>query len=124
MEYTAIYNMKSSKFTRFDDEKIPSIIDVLTSDDYYVFKSFEATDLDEAQNCSKHAIKTIITRAGEGTKIILMGDTTQIDSPYLDEKSNGLSIVVEAFKDQNIAGHITLKKSERSKLAEIASEIL
>lgn len=48
MEYTAIYNMKSSKFTRFDDEKIPSIIDVLTSDDYYVFKSFEASDLDEA----------------------------------------------------------------------------
>ena len=79
--------------------------------------------LDEAQNCSKHAIKTIITRAGEGTKIILMGDVKQVDSPYLDEKSNGLSIVVELFKNQNIAGHITLKKSERSKLAEIASEL-
>ena len=80
--------------------------------------------VDESQNVSKHAIKTIVTRAGEGTKIVLMGDIDQIDSPYLDSKSNGLSILVEAFKDQDIAGHITLKKSERSKLAEIASEIL
>jgi PhoH-like ATPase len=80
--------------------------------------------LDEAQNCSKNAIKTIITRAGEGTKIILMGDIFQCDNPYLDSKSNGLSLVVDAFKTQDIAGHITLKKSERSKLAEIATEIL
>jgi len=80
--------------------------------------------LDEAQNLSKHSVKTMITRLGEGSKIILMGDISQIDSPYLDSRSNGLSLVVEAFRDQNIAGHITLKKSERSELAEIASEIL
>lgn len=80
--------------------------------------------IDEAQNCSPHALKTIITRVGEGSKIVLLGDISQIDTPYLDARSNGLSIIVEAFKDQTIAGHIILKKSERSKLAEIASEIL
>lgn len=80
--------------------------------------------IDEAQNCSPHALKTIITRVGEGSKIVLLGDISQIDTPYLDARSNGLSIVVESFKDQTIAGHIILKKSERSKLAEIASEIL
>lgn len=80
--------------------------------------------LDEAQNITKHAVKTIITRLGEGSKIIIMGDETQIDSPYLDSTSNALSIVAEVMKDQDIAAHITLKKSERSKLAEIASELL
>lgn len=80
--------------------------------------------LDECQNCSPHAVKTMITRMGEGSKIVLMGDISQIDSPYLDSRSNGLSIVVDKFQEQNISGHITLKKSERSKLAEIASELL
>lgn len=80
--------------------------------------------LDEGQNITKHALKTIITRLGEGSKIIILGDISQIDSPYLDETSNGLTIVANAFKNQVIGAHITLKKSERSKLAEIASEIL
>ena len=80
--------------------------------------------IDEAQNLTLHALKTIITRVGEGTKIVLMGDISQIDSPYLDSRSNGLSLVIEAMKSQAIAAHISFKKSERSKLAEIASDIL
>jgi PhoH-like ATPase len=80
--------------------------------------------IDESQNLTSHEIKTIISRAGEGTKIILTGDCYQIDNPYVDANSNGLAIVVEAFKDQPIAGHITLIKGERSELADIASSIL
>ena len=80
--------------------------------------------IDEAQSLTPHAIKTIITRAGEGTKIIAMGDIFQLDVPYLDASSNGLSYVVDKFKNEAIAGHITLTKSERSKLAEVASNIL
>lgn len=80
--------------------------------------------VDEAQNLSSHELKTIITRAGEGTKIVLTGDCEQIDSPYLDSLSNGLTYTVERFKDQAIAAHITLIKGERSELAEIASNVL
>lgn len=77
--------------------------------------------IDEAQNLTPHEMKTIITRAGENTKIILTGDPHQIDIPYLDSESNGLSIAVEKMKNENLVGHITLKKGERSKLAEIAA---
>jgi hypothetical protein len=80
--------------------------------------------IDEAQNTSKNSMKTIMTRIGKGSKIVVMGDTSQIDSPYLDSKSNGLTVVQSLFKDQAISGHITLTKSERSELAEIASELL
>jgi PhoH-like ATPase len=80
--------------------------------------------VDETQNCSINAVKTIVTRAAEGTKVVLLGDISQIDNPYLDSKSNGLSVCVEAFKDQDISGHILFRKSERSRLAEIASDIL
>lgn len=80
--------------------------------------------VDEAQNLSPHEVKTIITRSGEGTKIILTGDPYQIDNPYVDSSSNGLTYAVERFKDQAIAGHITLTKGERSELAEIASNVL
>jgi PhoH-like ATPase len=80
--------------------------------------------IDEAQNCSVHEIKTIITRVGEGTKIILTGDPSQIDSPYLDSENNGLTYVAEKFKNEAIAGHIVFTKSERSELAEIAARIL
>ena len=73
---------------------------------------------------NRHEIKTVLTRVGEGTKIILTGDIEQIDSVYLDSVSNGLSYAVEKFKDQKISGHITLKKGERSTLATIASDIL
>lgn len=80
--------------------------------------------IDEAQNLTPHEIKTIITRAGVGTKIILTGDCYQIDNPFLDASSNGLAYVVERFKKEKIAAHITLLKGERSELAEIASNIL
>jgi PhoH-like ATPase len=80
--------------------------------------------VDEAQNLTPHEIKTIITRAGEGTKIVLTGDPYQIDNPYVDSSSNGLTYVVEKFKEQQIAGHIILTKGERSPLAELAANLL
>jgi PhoH-like ATPase len=80
--------------------------------------------VDEAQNLTPHEIKTIVTRAGEGTKIILTGDPYQIDNPYVDSSSNGLAYVVEKFKNEAIAGHVTLARGERSKLAEAAANIL
>ncbi|ABB31538.1 PhoH family protein [Geobacter metallireducens RCH3] len=80
--------------------------------------------VDEAQNLTPHEIKTIITRAGEGTKIVLTGDPYQIDNPYVDASSNGLTYVVERFKEQAIAGHVTMTKGERSDLAELAANLL
>ena len=80
--------------------------------------------IDEAQNLSPHEVKTIVSRAGAKTKIVFTGDPYQIDNPYLDEESNGLTYLVEAFKGQELSGHITLGKSERSKLAELATELL
>lgn len=80
--------------------------------------------VDEAQNLTPHEIKTIITRAGSGTKIVITGDHYQIDNPYLDSCSNGLTYLIERFKGTEIFGHITLVKGERSQLAEIAAEVL
>ena len=80
--------------------------------------------IDEAQNLTVHELKTIITRVGEGTKIILTGDIEQIDNVYLDSVSNGLSYAIEKFKDHELAGHISLKKGERSKVATLAAKIL
>lgn len=80
--------------------------------------------IDEAQNLSRHEVKTIVSRAGEGSKVILMGDPEQIDHPYLDAASNGLSYIVEKFKEEQISGHITLEKGERSKLAQLAADLL
>jgi PhoH-like ATPase len=80
--------------------------------------------VDEAQNLTPHEIKTIITRVGVGTKIVLTGDPYQIDNPYVDSISNGLSHVVERFKRLPIAGHVTLLRGERSPLAELAANIL
>ncbi|MBE9157581.1 PhoH family protein [Nodosilinea sp. LEGE 06152] len=80
--------------------------------------------VDEAQNLTPHEVKTILTRAGEGTKIILTGDPEQIDNPYVDASSNGLTYVVERFKGEALAGHISLTKGERSSLAERAAMLL
>ncbi|HUS63025.1 MAG TPA: PhoH family protein [Kofleriaceae bacterium] len=80
--------------------------------------------VDEAQNLTPHEVKTIVTRAGDGTKIILTGDPYQIDNPYIDSSNNGLTTVVERFKAQAISGHITLSKGERSELAELATQLL
>ena len=80
--------------------------------------------IDEAQNLTPHEVKTIITRAGENTKIILTGDVRQIDTPYLDEQSNGMSYVIERLKGQDLYCHITLERGERSELANLANEML
>jgi PhoH-like ATPase len=80
--------------------------------------------VDEAQNLTPHEIKTIITRAGEGAKIVFTGDVYQIDHPYLDGQSNGLSYLIDRFKGQKLYAHINLEKGERSELAELASNLL
>jgi len=80
--------------------------------------------IDEAQNLTPHEVKTIISRAGEGTKMVLTGDPEQIDNPYLDASSNGLTYTVERLKGQESCGHITLTRSERSHLASLAAEYL
>ncbi|MBX2996600.1 MAG: PhoH family protein [Bdellovibrionaceae bacterium] len=80
--------------------------------------------VDEAQNLTPHEIKTIITRAGSGTKVVLTGDIYQIDNPYVDSANSGLTYAVEKFKGHAIAGHVTLTKGERSELAELAANVL
>ena len=80
--------------------------------------------VDEAQNASIHELKTIITRIGENSKIVLMGDTDQIDTPYLNKKSNGLAIVIDRMKNSNHSAHVHLKRGERSELATYASKVL
>ena len=80
--------------------------------------------IDEAQNATIHELKTVITRIGENSKIVLLGDIDQIDTPYIDSLSNGLTIVAEKFKNEHIAGHVQLKKGERSYLSAVAAKIL
>ena len=80
--------------------------------------------VDEAQNLTPHEVKTIITRAGENTKIIFTGDIHQIDTPYLDSQSNGLSTLIDRLKDHELSAHMTLEKGERSELANLANELL
>ena len=80
--------------------------------------------IDESQNLTHHEVKTIITRAGEGTKLVFTGDTYQIDNPFLDASTNGLTRAIERFKGRDIAGHVTLLEGERSALAELASNLL
>ncbi|MBF0552149.1 MAG: PhoH family protein [Deltaproteobacteria bacterium] len=79
---------------------------------------------DEAQNLSPHMIKTLVTRVGEGTKIVFTGDPEQIDHPYLDASSNGLTYLIEKLKGEELAGHVTLVKGERSKVAEMGAKLL
>jgi PhoH-like ATPase len=80
--------------------------------------------VDESQNLSPHEIKTIITRAGDDTKIVLTGDSFQIDNPYVDSANNGLVYLVDRFKSESISAHVTFSKGERSKLSELASNLL
>ena len=80
--------------------------------------------VDEAQNLTPHEVKTVITRAGEGTKVVFTGDIHQIDHPYLDKRSNGLTYLMSRMKGQDVFAHITLEKGERSELAELASNLL
>jgi PhoH-like ATPase len=80
--------------------------------------------VDEAQNLTPHEVKTIITRAGEGSKVVFTGDIHQIDTPYLDSQSNGLTLLVDRMKDEDLFAHVNLVKGERSHLAELASTLL
>jgi PhoH-like ATPase len=80
--------------------------------------------VDEAQNLTPHEIKTIVTRAGQGTKVVLTGDCYQIDNPYVDSANSGLTYSVERFKNQPISAHMSLTTGERSELAELAANIL
>jgi PhoH-like ATPase len=80
--------------------------------------------VDEAQNLTPHEVKTIITRAGAGTKIVMTGDIYQIDHPYLDSRSNGLSYLIKKMKGQPLYAHVHLEKGERSELSELASKLL
>ncbi|HEY4255040.1 MAG TPA: PhoH family protein, partial [Chlamydiales bacterium] len=80
--------------------------------------------IDEAQNLTPHEIKTVVSRAGKGTKVILTGDPSQIDNPYLDKDSNGLTYCVNRFKNHRIYGHVFLDRTERSELAAVAADLL
>jgi PhoH-like ATPase len=80
--------------------------------------------IDEVQNMNRHEIKTVLTRVGEGTKIVLTGDIEQIDNVYVDATNNGLTYVVEKLKAEDVSGHITLLKGERSKVASVAAKLL
>jgi PhoH-like ATPase len=80
--------------------------------------------VDEAQNSTIHELKTVITRVGEGSKIVLLGDIEQIDTPYIDSFSNGLTVVIEKLKGEKLTGHVTLMKGERSELATLASKVI
>ena len=104
-----------------DCDGLARTIDSVTQQDYV---NYQYLIVDEAQNLTKHEIKTIITRIGEGTKIVLTGDIEQIDNVYVNETSNGLVHAVEKFKEYSIAGHMTFRKGERSELATLASKVL
>ncbi len=80
--------------------------------------------VDEAQNCTAHAVKSLLTRVGEGSKIVFTGDVEQIDHPYLDSASNGLTMLIEKLKETALSGHITLQKGERSAVAELGAKLL
>ena len=80
--------------------------------------------IDEAQNLTPHEVKTVISRAGTETKVVLTGDPTQIDNPYLDKDSNGLTYTIGSFKEQKLYGHMFMEKTERSPLAALAAEIM
>ena len=80
--------------------------------------------IDEAQNLTTHELKTILTRVGENTKIVLTGDIEQIDNTYINETTNGLTYAVEKFKNEDLAGHVILQKGERSKVATLAAKLL
>ena len=113
---------KSSKIKEFIDEKKLIIAPLSYIRGRSIVKTFFIVD--EAQNLTPHEVKTIITRAGEGTKLVFTGDTYQIDHPYLDSYSNGLSYLIEKMQGQSIYAHIHLEKGERSELADLASNLL
>lgn len=119
---------------RFEEGTVQGKVDQLLQDQHVELEALtyirgrsipdQFVIVDEAQNLTPHEVKTIISRAGENTKMVLTGDPNQIDNPYLDSSSNGLSYAVEKLKGQSLYGHVTLSKSERSPLSAIAADFL
>ena len=124
LEFIASYNNQNKKFNyqKMIDKKLIEL-EALT---YIRGRSIPNRFIliDEAQNLTPHEIKTIITRVGENSKIVLTGDPYQIDNPFVDTYSNGLSYVMEKMKNSALAGYVFLVKGERSELAELASNLL
>ena len=128
------YILASKKRDREDEDSLRHKVDKLLRDNVIEMEALtyirgrsipeQYVIIDEAQNLTPHEVKTIISRAGEGTKMVLTGDPYQIDNPYLDSSSNGLTYTVERLKDLEIHGHITLTKSVRSNLAAVAADYL
>ena len=127
-------NLKIIQNQYSEDDKQYQLIDQMVREDKLVIEPLSYIRgrslqkiffiVDEAQNLTPHEIKTIITRAGDGVKIVITGDIYQIDHPYLDAESNGLSYLIEHFKGQSLYSHVNLEKGERSELAELASNLL
>jgi PhoH-like ATPase len=127
-------NLKFIKDQFADDEKMQAKIDELVTNDKISIAPLAFIRgrtlskiffiVDEAQNLTPHEIKTIISRAGESSKFVFTGDIYQIDTPYLDAESNGLSYLIDKAKDHPLYAHITLQKGERSELANLATELL
>ena len=119
------YNTKDRQYQRIDEMLQNGKIEIIPLA-YIRGRSLSNVIIiiDEAQNLSPHEVKTIITRAGENTKIIFTGDIHQIDTPYLDAQSNGLSYLIDRLKDNRLFAHVTLTKGERSELANLANELL
>jgi len=127
-------NLKFIKDQFSDDEKMQAKIDELVTNEKISIAPLAFIRgrtlskiffiVDEAQNLTPHEVKTIISRAGENSKFIFTGDIYQIDTPYLDAESNGLSYLIDKAKDHPLYAHITLQKGERSELANLATELL
>lgn len=127
-------NLKYIRDQFSDDPKIQSKLDELVNNEKIAISPLAFIRgrtltkvffiVDEAQNLTPHEVKTIISRAGEGTKVIFTGDIFQIDTPYLDSESNGLSFLIDKAKSHPLYAHVTLKKGERSELANLANELL
>ena len=117
--------LKDKDLTYFNSMREKGVIEIAPLS-FMRGRTFSDTILimDEAQNATIHELKTVITRIGENSKIILLGDVDQIDTPYIDSLSNGLTIIAEKFKNEKVAGHIQLKKGERSYLSSIAAKII
>ena len=129
-----LLDLEGKKKDRRSEEELRGRIDylfdtgIITAEAMNFMRGRSITDtwliIDEAQNLTPHEIKTIITRAGEGTKMVFTGDIQQIDSPYLDAQSNGLAYMIDKMKGQDLFAHINLIKGERSELSELASDLL
>jgi len=117
--------LKDKDLTYFNSMRDKGVIEIAPLS-FMRGRTFNDTFLimDEAQNATIHELKTVITRLGENSKIALLGDIDQIDTPYIDSLSNGLTIVAEKFKNERVAGHIQLKRGERSYLSSIAAKII